>query len=240
MHWPNGQPVDWREHLAAIPPRAERPSVDPDLADRTYRALLARLQLSNRHRDALHRRGFDDEQIARRGYGTGPTGRAERQALAEGVTDEVGEDLVGRVPGFVRDRHGQLELVCGDDELLIPVRDTQDRIVGIRRRLDTPGDGGKYRWLSGGHGERGGIGVDGSTVHVATPRRRASAQWVVIVEGELKADLTADRFGCLVLSVPGVGNIGQVVETLHVLGDVGDVAIAYDEDGVADASPRLA
>ena len=69
---------------------------------------------------------------------------------------------------------------------------------------------------------------------------------MLIVEGEIKANITADIFGCIVISVPGIGNIGQVLATLAEL-RVKEVAIAYDKDtkpitfeNVARAETRLA
>jgi hypothetical protein len=227
MHWPDGRKPDT---LAALPKPAPRPMVDADLANRTYRALLDRCSLSATDRAALRERGLSDEQIARHGYATGPGNQTARLALAAAVAAELGQELAGQVPGFVRDPQARLDLVCKDEELLIPVRDQQGRIVGIRRRPLNPGGGGKYRWLSGGDQEKGGISVDGNTIHVAYPPRPVSMRRVVIVEGEIKANITADRFGCIALAVAGVGNTAGVLPTLKVLGGVEDVAIAYDED----------
>jgi hypothetical protein len=215
-----------------------------EITNRAYRALLDRLTLSDDHRLALRQRGLTDAEIARHGYATGPANPDARRRLAAAVVAEIGRDLVGQVPGFIRHRHGQLDLVCGDGELLIPVRDVQSQIVGIRRRPDDT-DGGKYRWLSGGDNEKGGIGVDGHTVHVAYPPRPVSTRRALIVEGEIKANITADRLGLIVLSVAGVQNTGNVVAVLAALGGVEEVLIGYDADAttnehVASAEARLA
>jgi hypothetical protein len=160
------------------------------------------------------------------------------------VAAELGPELAGQVPGFVLNRQGRLDLVCGDAELLIPVRDVDGRIGGIRRRLDDPGEGNKYKWLSAPKGEHS-SGIDGHTVHVAQPAHLRTDR-ALIIEGEIKANITADHFGCVVLSVPGVSNINRVTATLAELG-AKDVAIAYDKDtkprtieGVAAAETKLA
>lgn len=225
-HWPNGRSVDWRDSIAVRRPPAPRLVVDADLADRAYRALLARCPLSDAHRASLRERGLSDEQIARHGYATAPSTQTDRQALVAEVAVELDEALVGRVPGFILDKKGRLDLVCGDGEMFIPVRDVRRRIVGIRRRMDDPGEGNKYKWLSR-NGE-GRIGIDGHTVHVAYPAVHRT-EWVVIVEGEIKANIVADHFGCIAISVPGINNTGQVTATVAILGAT-DVAIAYDKD----------
>jgi hypothetical protein len=245
MHWPQGRPVDWREHLARIPPPPPRRVVDATLADRAYRALLARCPLSAKHRADLRARGLTDDQIVRHGYGTGPADAASRHAVAAAVAAELGHDLAGAVPGFIRDTAGRRTLVCGDADLLIPVRDVPGRVAGIRPRPDDPGEGGKYRWLSAGDDGPRSIGQDGHTLHVAQPVRRRTDH-VLIVEGEIKANIAADAFGCIVLAVPGVGNTNQVLATLADLLAT-NVAIAYDKDtkpqtieNVAAAETRLA
>jgi hypothetical protein len=243
MHWPNGRPANWQDRLAQLPPPAPRPVVDATLADRANQALLARLTLSEAHRDDLYRRGLNDEQIARHGYVTAPVGDAAREMLAAAVEREVGTALAGAVPGFVRPKHGRLTLALEDAELLIPVRDVAGCIAGIRRRPDNPGEGRKYLWNSWGHLPGSSIGQDGHTVHIARPQHQRT-NYVLIVEGELKAAIAADRLGCIAISVPGVGNIGNVLPTLAEL-DVSEVVIAYDADAtnnehVASQETRLA
>jgi hypothetical protein len=243
MHWPGGvRPTDWRERLAALPKPAPRPTLDAELMDRAYRALLAGCTLSEKHRADQQRRGLSDEQIARHGYASAPATQAQRQALAAAVAAEVGQPLAGQVPGFIS-KQRRLDLVCGDSELLIPIHDVQGRITGIRRRLDDPGEGNKYKWLS--LNVEGSVGIDGNTVHVARPAHLRTDR-VLIVEGEIKANIAADYFGCIVISVAGVNNINQVPATLAQLGTE-DVEIAYDQDtnpitikNVTTAETRLA
>lgn len=250
MFWPDGQGGwmgrpngrgDWRDTIPLKPAQKPvRAAVDPELADRVNRVLLDRLTLSDQHRDALRARGMTDRQIDRDGYPTGPTNRQERQALAAAIIEELGFDPAGKVPGFTR-RGGTPDLVLGDAELLIPCRDDQDRIVGVRRRLNDAKDG-KYRWMSAGDGPHS-VGIDGNTVHVARPDRVVSTRRVVVTEGEIKANIVAELLGCIVVSVPGVSNTAHVVATLQAIGGVEEVAIAYDAEQnphVIAAETRLA
>jgi hypothetical protein len=211
--------------------------VDGALADRAYRAVLDRCPLADAHRTALQKRGLTDEQIQRHGYGTTPATPSARRGLAAAVSAEVAHALAGAVPGFVRDEQGILDLACGQGELMLASRAVDGRINGLRRRLDAPQDGGKYRWLSAGDDGTRSVRQDGHTVHVGRPERDASPRRVVVCEGEIKGNITADRVGCVVLSVPGVASIGGVLPVLAELG-VEDVTIAYDAD--AATNPQVA
>src|SRR4051794_6316175 len=58
MYWRGGRPPEnWQDRLAAMPPQPPRPTVDADLAQRAYRALLDRCALSDDHHRALQKRG---------------------------------------------------------------------------------------------------------------------------------------------------------------------------------------
>ena len=231
LHWPHGRPDDWQSRLAALPPPPPRPLVDRDLADRAYRALLARCPLTEADRARLHARGLTDDAIARHGYGTLPDDSGARQALAAHVQAAVGHRLAGAVPGFV-ETTGRLTIAATAGGLLIPTKDAQGRYAGVRLRLAQATGGGKYRWLSAGDIPGASLGQDGTTVHVAEPPELAPtvADTVFLVEGELKANVTADRLYHRSLGIPGVSSIGQVVSTLEAVGGITTVIVAFDQD----------
>lgn len=231
MHWPNGRPHDWREQLAAIPPRETRPAVDVAASDQAYRALLARCPLSDDHRTHLLNRGLTAEEITRHGYATLPGDHFTRRRIAAAVEAALGWDPAGVVPGFIR-RNGVLSLV-NIPGILIPFPDECDRLVGIQVRADDPTNG-KYRWLSAGDGP-GSIAQDGHAVLVARPLRETSHHRVGITEGGLKARLAAERLGITMIAVAGVANTGHVVETLTAIGGVEEVITFYDEDPTPNA-----
>jgi hypothetical protein len=82
-------------------PRPLGPEVsraEPDLLNRVYTALMARLSLSSAHREALQARGLPDEEIERRGYRTLPVQGRARHASA---LHEAVDDALLSVPGFV-------------------------------------------------------------------------------------------------------------------------------------------
>ena len=227
MHWPDGRPDDWRERIAAVPPRLPRPTVDPELVDRAYTEFLRVCPISNANRAGLHARGLDDEQIARQSYGSLPEGEVAEERIAQEVAQAIGCDPAGRVPGFIR-RNARLALV-NIPGLLIPVRNAHGHIVGLKIRPHRQHPGRKYVWFSAGD-VKGSIGQNGHAVHIAYPPRSVSTRRVVVTEGGLKGNIAADRLGLVVLCVAGVPNTREVLAALKALGDVEEVLIAYDAD----------
>jgi Domain of unknown function (DUF3854) len=229
-----------RPEPARAPRPAPRRDADPDTCDRAYRALLVAAGLSQTHRANLRDRGMSDAVIDDGLYATLPADDA-RGALVAAAAAVVSGSLVGSVPGFVRHR-GQVRLV-GVPGLLVPVQDMDGRVVGLRVRPDERGDGGKYRWISDTSADPNAVGIDGHTIHVAYPLSwSGAARYLPVVEGELKARISAERFGVPVLSVPGVANTRNVAATLAALGErfggLPQVPIAYDAD--AETNPQVA
>ncbi len=212
------------------PPPPPRPSADilpVERRDAIYRAVLSELRLSDGHRQALARRGLDADAIARGMYRSHPyAGRSDlvRRLLAQGFT---AEDLV-RCPGVIvrRGRYSEHLSLAGAEGLLVPVRDLDGRIVALRLRPDDPRGGGKYRWLSSA---RHGGPSPGTPIHVARPATMRDAATVYVTEGELKADVAADRLGAIVVSVPGVSIRAGVLDVVRALG-AKRIAIAFDAD----------
>jgi hypothetical protein len=208
--------------------------------DRVYRRLLAAAALGDEQRDALRRRGFSDEEIARRGYGYLPNGRFRWVTARDLCGGNVGE-LVG-VPGFYEKPAGKNPYwtITGLAGQLIPARDPAGLIRGLRVRPDDQSGGGKYRWLSSGN-KPGGAG-SGVHCHVSRPlTRKAAADELWITEGEFKADLASERLGAVVVSVPGVGSWAKALADLAVLlPGGGRVVLALDLEWATNGSVHAA
>jgi hypothetical protein len=111
----------------------------------------------------------------------------------------------------------------------------------LRIRPDNVGeDGGKYRWLSSGY-KPGGIG-SGVHCHVARPLLhdlKDTAIW--ISEGELKADLSAERLRAKILSVPGASCWAHALpDVVELLPAGGRVVVALDADWREKPQVRVA
>lgn len=235
-----GVPYHLHRRLATgTPPRpAEcpvqvRPEAAPvELRDTIYRAILARLDLSQRHRANLRRRGLSDAETIRRGYQTLPV--AGRTRIVRDLLGRFAADDLAGVPGFrhVRGADGRSWwTVAGCAGLLIPVRDIEGRIVAMQiRRDDGPGDDGpRYLWLSSrSHGGPG----PGSPCHV--PIRPPGGRQSVILrltEGPLKADVATalDPERIPTIAVPGVGIWRAALPVLSALAP-DRVRLAFDAD----------
>lgn len=205
----------------------QTPKAAPNVLDRTYRSLLAELRLSGDHRENLRRRGLKDAQIDTLGYRTLPAGGRQdlvRRLQANGVR-------FAGVPGFYLEA-GIIRL-SGPAGILIPIRDTKGRMVGIQVRCDKA-EGGRYRWLSS-RGFNAGCSP-GAPVHVAGMVSTGAELW--ITEGPLKADIAALQLGRAVLAVAGVGNWPGVIPIIRELRPE-RVIISFDMDKDRNTAVRL-
>jgi hypothetical protein len=207
------------------PPGPSTPRAEPDVLHRAYSGLLARLRLSQSHRDTLRQRGLSEEEIGRRGYRSLPVqGRAR---LARELRDRLGDALL-TVPGFMTKpgEGGQPYVtVAGAAGLLIPVRDPAGRIVALLVRRDDAGDGGgKYSYLSSiKHGGPGPGAPHHVPLGVASP-----CPTVRLTEGALKADLAFALSGVPTIGCAGLG-WRPALDALCELGG-GTVRLAFDAD----------
>ena len=234
FHWtgPGNAPGDWRDRPYA-PPRAtiapavsDAPPVDPVIRRRGLEAIVTACPLSDAHRTALIGRGLTPEQIARHGYGSLPGDWDGRRAVAGAVIAACGKDAYGQVPGLCRD--GQGPMIAGATGVLIPSRDLAGDIQGLRLRPDDPGDGGKYRWMSSPT-MSGGAG-SGAPTHVAMPATPpATITRVMATEGELKANIAAERLGIPVVAMAGATITRDVLALVLAMGAT-EVVLALDAD----------
>ena len=216
-----------------------------------YTDMLSLLSLSDAHRTNLLERGLSDERIERNMYRTMPKTEQARRLLAS-LLRRCGHDLDG-IPGF-RTYYGDWT-ISGPDGFLIPVRNKEGLIQGLKIRKDNEdshisrlpqggerngdqsiyhgGSRGKYRWFSSRdmtHGTR-----SYSWIHVTGNIHSTRA---FLTEGPLKGDVASflsddSLFVCL----GGVGAIGNLSEVLTDLG-VTEVVEAMDMDMMTNPQVR--
>ena len=219
--WPTQPEPKYKERQPAA--LAER--------DAVYSDMLSYLTLSDHHRANLRERGLSDERIEENGYKSMPASGAERRLLARLV--RMNHDLLG-IPGFYT-RYGEWTL-AGPDGFLIPVRDKDGLIQGLKIRLDAENNPGrKYRWLSSRDKHLANGTRSYSWVHVTGDRTRKRA---FITEGPLKGDVASFLANdALFVCTGGVNAIHGLKETLEDLG-VSEVVEAMDMDQMVNPQVR--
>jgi hypothetical protein len=212
-----------------------------EVRHRVYSEMLSLLGLSREHlHDLLVRRGLP--MVFAERYRSAPADGPERWRLCRRL-QERGFSLEG-VPGFYRrSKNGSewwdLRVQAG---ILIPVCNPEGKIQGLQVRLDDPGDGGKYRWVSSA-GLPGGVRVP-ALPHLAFPPGKVDLTRVWVTEGPLKADVAAYLLGRPVLAVPGAGAWRRAAAVLEAL-EAREAVLAFDMDklenpAVAGAEASLA
>jgi hypothetical protein len=207
--------------IPKTPEAVESPVADIEIRHAAYSTMLSLLSLAPDHLRNLFERGLPPEKIGVLGYRTAPV--AGGRALAERIQD-IGHSLAG-VPGFCKDDDGQWTFAATRRGILVPVRDIQGRIQGLKIRLDNEKKR-KYRWVSGA-GLTGGCGAEG-WIHIAGPVRER----VLLIEGPMKADVVHCFTGKTAIAVPGVNSLKHLEKTLIELVELGvnRVMTAFDMD----------
>lgn len=220
-------------------PMAQQPSsqnTEPQpkpLAQRheVYMDMLSLLTLSAEHRENLRERGLSDDRIDQNQYRSMPQTPEGRKLLASLLRD-IGHDLQG-IPGF-RTSYGEWTL-SGPNGFLIPVRDKDGLIQGMKIRLDEGEPGRKYRWLSSRNAPNGTRSYSWTHVTGNTASKRA-----YITEGPLKGDVASYLDNdTLFVCIGGVFALHGLKDTLMSLG-VTEVVEAMDMDQMSNPQVRRA
>lgn len=196
-----------------------------------YSEMLSFLSLSGGHRENLLERGLSEERIEQNGYRSMPETPAQRRLLAKLVGSSY--ELLG-IPGFYT-RYGQWTL-AGPNGFLIPVRDKDGLIQGLKIRLDEADQPNrKYRWLSS-RGRSMSSGTRSySWIHVTGDRTRKRA---FLTEGPLKGDVASFLANdALFICTGGVNAIKGLREAIQALG-VCEIVEAMDMDQMTNPQVR--
>jgi hypothetical protein len=196
--------------------------------DCVYRAVLSRLPFDHRHREHLRDRELTDADMGRAGYRTLPVmGRA---AVARELRGTFPDEVLLAVPGIIirQGQHGQYLTIAGVAGLLIPARNPTGQIIGLIVRPDTPGDYGKYLWVSS---RRHGGSSSGARVHVPVGVRHDRR--VVLTEGALKADCAFAFSSRAIIGMPGPHVTAEAIDTLRGLG-AHEALLALDADATTN------
>lgn len=199
--------------------------------DNIYRALLSFSPLTPEHAAALSRRGLSVEDVRGLGYGSLPIRRTE---LCQRLESSF-KTLQG-VPGFWMNERGGWEL-AGKSGILIPIRNREGLIVGMKVRVDKPSSASqKYLLLSSNpkqEGEGGKSKYPSGTAAQVLPHWPADRPTKIKVlrwtEGEVKADIATTMTPEYTMSIPGVALWRLAVELSREIKPE-EIRLAFDSD----------
>ena len=191
------------------PRNTERQPLPIEQRHAAYTDMQEYLTLLDEHRENLLERGLSPERIRRNQYCSMPKTNRDRRLLAALLRAE-GHELLG-LPGF-RTYYGEWTLT-GPNGFLIPARNKEGLIQGLKIRLDDESDG-KYRWLSSRNMTNGTRSY--SWIHVTG---NTTAKRAFITEGPLKGDAASFLANdALFVCVGGVNAIHGLKDPLVDLG----------------------
>lgn len=194
---------------------------DINSRDETYNNLLSLLPLAKDHEENLLARGLSMDDIHRFGYRSTPM--FGHELLAKKLLSK-GCYLAG-VPGFHRNDDGEWTLLQSKRGIIIPSRDVNGQIQGLKVRLDNA-KRRKFRWMST-KTYHDGCGCE-SWVHIAGPVRDE----ILLTEGEMKADIIHQLSGASVIGIPGANALVHLREVLLYYRERGmkRIMTAFDMD----------
>lgn len=217
-------------------PVEQSPLAPPEEIDRTMRALLELLTLTEAHRKHLRdQRGLTDEQIDYLGLKS--TASYKRCYYIPQKLSAQGYQIEG-VPGFYVGKNGRWMVNFGTRTagILIPVRSVDGLIQGAQIRLDEPfkddeddpeDEGTKYIWFSSSSKHKG--ASPGSPVNfIGDPHSRV----VYVTEGCLKAGIAHCLMDRALLSIQGANNLSGLKDALTklYLNGTEEIVEAHDTD----------
>ncbi|MCG8539620.1 MAG: DUF3854 domain-containing protein, partial [Clostridia bacterium] len=238
-----------------------KPLRDDEL-DKVYRKILSMLSLEDHHRKQLKEEGWTDELIKKYNFKSYPvedytrfkknikTPNPTRYEIGQKLHKEFG-DLTG-VPGlYIREnkKGNRFWTLAGKPGILFEITNVYGHVIGLRVRLDDPGDGGKYRWVSSYFlKEFDGIWKNlyecgckaNNRVSISFPKIRGDMYCCHLTEGEKKHKAVNEFLKSPCISVAGVDSWADILDVnpmtnerpVDVLKKMGVkmFIIAYDND----------
>ena len=205
--------------------------------------LVGQNKLTTDHMELLkNERNLSEEEIKRAGYFTFPRMPVNRPFLRALEREGIGQYELKNVPGFFYDKEDQIykfNRLADNSGIGIPIKNEKNQIVGIQIRKDeVEHKGQRYVWFSSSFADDRGRYKDGSSpgtpFDVVVPMQVKNTS-VIITEGHFKAEAVAREFGCVAISVQGVGNWKGIEKTIENIArdrkvPVKNIIIAYDSD----------
>ncbi|NES98117.1 MAG: hypothetical protein F6K32_23585, partial [Desertifilum sp. SIO1I2] len=186
-------------YIKPVAPKVERiySTLTHEERDRYIRSFHRNLGLRTADRQRLKARGLSDSEIdAGLFFSLDP----------EVELDPYFPHVPDNFPGVFR-RGGQ-KILRSHRGIAVPVFDVQGLAIGLQIRLESPGEGGKYRWLKNSHLSNGELPLT-----VAYPGDFQNPA-ILLTEGILKPFVAAQKHGAIAIGASG-GNFSTSPEQLQ-------------------------
>ncbi|AFV21347.1 MULTISPECIES: CHC2 zinc finger domain-containing protein [Bacillus] len=215
-------------------------------------------KLTEEHKAYLKGRGLSDKDIEEDGYFSFPgrhsaflTNFYNTMYEEFGYTPEILKDI----PGFFCTENCKMDFQTKDGEITVPIyayrrqegicipmKNAKGQIAGIQIRLDEVKDSSRrYIWFSSTFADAedrsnmyiNGTGA-GAPLDVVYPEKIKHTT-LFITEGRFKARKIASTYGCIAISVQGIGNWRNIEKEIKDIEertgyDIKHICIAYDAD----------
>lgn len=200
-------------------------------------------KLSAEHKEyLLKERELSEEDIEEDGYFTFPSRRIFKNFVKALNDAGMNEEILKDIPGFYKDKSTGKYSFIKYNGIAIPIKNANGQIVGIQIRRDKVKENmSRYIWFSStfleddeGNRYENCTG-SGSPIDVVYPKRLSCAT-IFITEGRFKAKKIANTFGCIAISVQGVGNWRNIIEEIKIIKrrykqvSLNNVFVAFDAD----------
>ncbi len=208
-------------------PNTDAPRADGERLSVVYESFLNHLVLANEHRANLRERGLSDSAIITHGYRSAPT-----TIFAANVARALARDHdLKHVPGFYQNGDKwSMNFGEWNQGIIVPVRNTHERIVGLMIRRDEANAKPKYVWVSSKDKPSG--ASPGSPPHFANVKVARATGEMLVSEGALKSSVISELTGQAVCGVAGVTNFTETFgsDLRRALPELRRVVVAYDAD----------
>lgn len=210
--------------------------------------LIGKPKLTEEHRlEIKETRNLNDEEIEEDGYFTFPDMSIMPKLMEEMAKQNLGFHILKKIPGFyfslVKNKWC-FTVLKGTSGVGIPIKDFNNNIIGIQIRLDKISEKARrYQWFSSSFANSSGkentksksvFGTSpGAPIAVVKPKK-IKYKALFITEGFFKARTIAKHYGSYAVSVQGVTNWKNIVETINDIKKSGVkincIYIAFDGD----------
>lgn len=238
--------VDKRMAPTVAPQRvykAPKPIQNVDMApievrDKTYRAFLSMLSLSEEHKKAFRKRGLNDKQIEEMGIRSVPTCGVVSipQLLLKSGYTLKGVPLFGMLHG-----RWHVGLVRGKTGCYIPYYDREGRIQQLQIRYDISNEGlnetemrkqknNRYRWATSGFLANGCSAIN--IIYWGRAKKFQAERIVYLTEGGIKASVASYLSGLWFVGTTSASTTEAFAEIMDWCKANNKIPVdAYDMDG---------